>query len=246
MKVPVASYPYQHFILPISLILAIPAVCSECIQLCTMKKRHLLKKIQETLYIGQWCLSPLQRTSHPGTSQFSQSRSAAPPYFPESHWRSEISSLSKVILILGKSRSCRVPNLGCSGTESLGWFDVLPKISSWDMLHEQVHCRDETANHRLLIAVALLNHPNSFRGGMFKLNAKLDAYSLLYLLSHFECHGHTVHMLTQQCLPPPLTSTVKSPLFTHAHSSPLTLAARLHQCRASHSHYIKYSWTFPG
>ena len=54
------------------------------------------------------------------------------------------------------------------------------------MLHEQVHCRDETANHRLLIAVALLNHPNSFRGGMFKLNAKLDAYSLLYLLSHFE------------------------------------------------------------
>ena len=65
------------------------------------------------------------------------------------------------------------------------------------MLHEQVHCRDETANHRLLIAVALLNHPNSFRGGMFKLNAKLDADSLLNLLSPFECDGHTVHMLTQ-------------------------------------------------
>ena len=32
---------------------------------------------------------------------------------------------------------------------------------------------------------------------MFKLNAKFDADSLFYLLSHFECNGHTVHMLTQ-------------------------------------------------
>ena len=39
--------------------------------------------------------------------------------------------------------------------------------------------------------------------------------------------GHTVHMLTQQHLLPSLTSTVKS-LFTRAHSSPLSLAARLH------------------
>ena len=43
--------------------------------------------------------------------------------------------------------------------------------------------------------------------------------------NHFECDGHTVHMLTQWCLPPPLTSTVKVSLFTHAHSSPLSLAA---------------------
>ena len=57
---------------------------------------------------------------------------------------------------------------------------------------------------------------------MFKLNAKFDADSLLYLLGHFECDGHTVHMLTQQHLAPPLTSTVKSSLFTHAHSRPLS------------------------
>ena len=37
-------------------------------------------------------------------------------------------------------------------------------------------------------------------------------------------------MPTQWHLPPPLTSTVKSSLFTHAHSSPLSLAARLHGC----------------
>ena len=44
-----------------------------------------------------------------------------------------------------------------------------------------------------------------------------DADLLLYLLSHFECKGHTVHMLTQQCVLTPLTSTVKSSLFTHAY-----------------------------
>ena len=64
---------------------------------------------------------------------------------------------------------------------------------------------------------------------MFKLNTKFDTDSLLYLLHHFECDSHTVHMLPQQRLPPPLSSTVKSSLFTHACSSPLFLAARLHQ-----------------
>ena len=52
---------------------------------------------------------------------------------------------------------------------------------------------------------------------MFKLNAKLDADLLLYFLSHIECEGHAVYMLTQQCLLPPLTSTVKSLLFTRVH-----------------------------
>ena len=47
-----------------------------------------------------------------------------------------------------------------------------------------------------------LNHVNSFLGGMSKLNTKFDAVSLLYSLSHFECDGHTVHMLTQWHLPP--------------------------------------------
>ena len=49
---------------------------------------------------------------------------------------------------------------------------------------------------------SLLNHPNHFRGGMFMLNAKFDGDLLIYSLSHFECDGHTVHMLTQRSLPP--------------------------------------------
>ena len=87
---------------------------------------------------------------------------------------------------------------------------------------------------------------NSLRGGIFKLNAKFDADPLVYLLSHFECNGHTVHMLTQWHTPPPLTSTVKSSLFTHVHSSSFSLAARLHGCRTNCSHYINNDWTSSG
>ena len=98
-----------------------------------MKKRDIYwrrYKIRETLCIGQWPPSPLQ-SRHVGTSHSSpsvsstlqntlknpllESPSAAPSYFPEPHWQSEISSLSKVILVLGKARSRRMPNLGCRG-----------------------------------------------------------------------------------------------------------------------------------
>ena len=93
------------------------------------------------------------------------------------------------------------------------------------MIHEEVRYRDEAANAQ---SCSLLKHPNSFCGGMFKLNAKFDSDSLLYSFSHFECDGHPVHTLTQWRLTPILTSTVKSSLFTHAHSSPFSSPARLH------------------
>ena len=92
----------------------------------------------------------------------------------------------------------------------------------------------------------LLIHPNSFHRGMLKLNAKLDADCLLCWLSHFESDGHTVHMLIQQRLPPPPTSTVKSSLFMHEHSSPLSLPVRLHSCCANHSCCVNHRWTFSG
>ena len=72
------------------------------------------------------CFSPLQ-SRHLGTSHSSPSRSC----FPESHCWSENSSLSKVILVLGKAGSHMSPNLGCRGAESPGWFDVSPKNSAW-------------------------------------------------------------------------------------------------------------------
>ena len=92
---------------------------------------------------------------------------------------------------------------------------------------------------------SLLNHLNSFHRGMFKLNTKFDADSLLYSLSYFEYNSHTVHTLTQWCLLAPLTSTVKSSLFMHVHVSLLPLVLRLQWCCTNHSHYINNGWTFP-
>ena len=73
-----------------------------------------------------------------------------------------------------------------------------------------------------------------------------NADSLICFLSHFKCNGHTVHMLTQRHVLPLLTSTVKSSSFTHAHSSPLSLAARLHRSCTNHSCYINNGWAFSG
>ena len=113
-----------------------------------------------------------------------------------------------------------------------------------DVMHEWACCCEEAASHQCFAAVALLSHPSSFCRRMFRPNPKLFADSLLYSLSHFECGGHTVHTLTQRHLPPPLTSAVKSSLLTHAHSSPLFLATRLHWCHTNHSHCNNNGWTF--
>ena len=89
-----------------------------------------------------------------------------------------------------------------------------------------------------IIPESLLNNPNSFCGGKFKLNSKFNADLLFYSPSHLECNGHTVLMLSQWCLWPPLSSIVKSSLFIHVHSSPHSLDARLYQCHVNCSHCI--------
>ena len=159
--------------------------------------------------------------------------------FPESHQQSEIYSLSKVILVLGKARSHRALG-GLSHLVDLvlcqklsmrydGWVGALPWWS----------CQSPVAH-----SCSLLNHPNRFCRGMLKLHTKFDADLSIYLLSHFECDALTVHMFTQKCLPSPLTSTVKSSLFTDVHYSPLSLAARSHQCCTSCCHFINNGSTF--
>ena len=176
-------------------------------------------------------------------TQFSQSPSAAPSYFPESHWQSEISSLSKVILVLGKAWSYTAPTLGCRGLSHLMIWCFGKKLcirrDAWVCRLLWWSCQSPVSH-----SCGLLNHYNSFCRGMFKLNAKFDADLLLYSLSHFECKSHTVHVLSQWHLPLPLTSTVKLSLFMHVHSSPLSLAVMLNGCCANCSHYITNGWTF--
>ena len=83
-------------------------VCPESIQPCAMKTRDSYwrrHKIQETLYVGQWCLSSFQ-SRHLGTSHSSPNCHQLPHcIFLKSHQWSEISSLSKVILVLGEAKS---------------------------------------------------------------------------------------------------------------------------------------------
>ena len=109
------------------------------------------------------------------------------------------------------------------------------------MVHERAHCRDEAANHQL--PVAIFTHLSSE-----------ECSSLMQYWMQICCSAGSVilnalataHMLTQQGLHPLWTSTVKSSLFTHVHSSPLSLTARLHRFWANHSRYINNGQTFSG
>ena len=121
---------------------------------------------------------------------------------------------------------------------------MFPKKTAWDIMHEQAHCQNEAASHRLPIAAAFWIIWMDSMEEYSSLMQKSDADSLFYLLSHFECEGHTAHVLTHRHLPPPLTSAVKLSLFTHALSSLLSLAARVHPCHANHSLYINHCQTF--
>ena len=100
---------------------------------------------------------------------------SCPLHFPESHQRSEISSLSKVILVLGKARSHWVPNLGCRAAESPGWFDVSPKSP-----RERACCHDEAANLQLLISAAFWVIWVSMEEWSWNVNGKSEADSLFY------------------------------------------------------------------
>ena len=174
--------------------------------------------------------------------QFSQSPSIAWSYFPKSHQWSEVSYFSKVTLVLGKARSHRTPYLGCRRSESPGWFDVSPENSTQDMMHKRECCHDEAPNSQLPIAVAFW---------IIRLISAEECSSLTQNLMYIRCSTCSVilntmtiqYILPQRHLLPTLTSTVKLSLFTHAHSSPFSLAARLHHCCANCSCYTKNGWT---
>ena len=78
--------------------------------------------------------------------------------------------------------------------------------------------------------------------GMFKLNAKFDA-------DHCSACSVILNATATQCTcsvngvyhP---TDEYSEVVTVHAYSSPLSLAARLHQCCTNHSHYINNSWEF--
>ena len=151
--------------------------CPKCIQPCNTKYIDIYwrrYKIQEALHLGQY-LSPLQ-SRHLETTHSSPNRHQLPRciFLILSHGMKSLPF--QRWLVWGKARSHRAPNLGCRRAESPGWFDVSPKNSAWDMMHEWAgalswwSCQSPVAHN-----CGLLYHPNSLCGGMFKLNAKFDA-----------------------------------------------------------------------
>ena len=131
-------------------------------------------------------------------------------YFSESHWQSDISSISKVISVLGKARSDRAPNLGCRGAEAPGGFEVLPKCSAWDMMHELVLCCDVAANHQLPTAAAFW---------IIWIVSAEECSSLMQNLVQIRCSAHLVTLnATATHYTYSTASTVKLSLFMHAHS----------------------------
>ena len=124
-------------------------VFPESIHPCSRKNRDIYwrrSKIQETLYIEEWCLSPLQSrptgtsNSSPGVTctvqntlqnPLMEAPSASPSYFPEYCGWSSISFLSEMILVWEKARSHRAPIWAVGGLSHLGHLVFCHKL-----LHE--------------------------------------------------------------------------------------------------------------
>ena len=116
----------------------------------------LLKKIQETLYIGQWCFSPVQ-SRHLGTSH----RSPSHHQLPRGIFLNFINSLKsfpfqRLFWFWEKLEVTGHQIWAVGRVDSPGWFDVLAKNSARDMVDERVLCCDEAARHQLLIAVIII------------------------------------------------------------------------------------------
>ena len=69
-----------------------------------------------------------------------------------------------MILILGKAKSRRAPNLGYRGVESPRWFDVSPKnfARHWEWAHWAGTLLWWSCQSAVAHSCSLLNHPNSF------------------------------------------------------------------------------------
>ena len=131
-------------------------VCPDSIQPCNMKKRDIYwrrYKLEETLYIRQWCLSPLQ-SSTLGPHIVPPITISCPVIFS---WIS--STVWNLFPFKGdfsweKSKVAGHQIWAVGGMSHLGDFIFLPKNSAWDVMHELARCHDEAANHQLSIAAA--------------------------------------------------------------------------------------------
>ena len=150
-------------------------------------------KIQEALYIGQWCLSPLQ-SRHFGTSHSSPNHHQLTCCIFLNLTEGLKSLLFQRCFYFWKSQKLQ-------GTKSVlqgGWvasviwcFAKTPcmRCDAWAGVLSWWRCQSPVAQ-----SCGLVNHLNSFRRGMFKFNAKLDCRFVAVLAQSFwMCQPHSTH-----------------------------------------------------
>ena len=199
-------------------------VCPEGIQSCTIKNRDIHWRRYKKHCTQDNDVSVPFRVGTLGPHTVLPGAISCPIIFSWLSWTVWHLSPFKGDFSFGKNQKFQGTKSGQQG----GWVTwviwVLPKISACDAWVGMLwwSCQSPVAH-----TCGLLNHLNSFHRGMFKLNAKFDADSWLYsLILNAMATQYTCSLNGIYC-PHWLVSTVKS-LFTHAHSSPLSLAARLH------------------
>ena len=97
------------------------------------------------------------------------------------------------------------------GTKSVEGLSHLADL----MLHQKtLHCCDEASSHQLPIAATfwMIQIISAEECSSVMQMMHIHYYTCSIILN--ACKGHTVHVPTQWHSPPPLTSTVKSSLFT--------------------------------
>ena len=130
--------------------------CPEGMQPCNMKNRDIYwrrYKIQDTLYIGQWLLSPLH-SRHLGTSHSSPNHHQLPFRI----FLKLIDGLQSLVF-QRQFQFWEKPvtghlSWGVEGLSHLGDWMFCQKNSAWDVMHEWVHWSDEAVNYPLPIAAA--------------------------------------------------------------------------------------------
>ena len=148
-----------------------------------------------------------------------------------------------MILVLGKVRSHRAPNLAFGKVG--GWVARVTWVI-WRFAKNLCRRCDvwvgALVEMKLPVASCLQLRPSESSEESSQRNVQAQCkmwcrFMALLAQSFWMRWSHSTQAHSK-AIPPPLTSTVKSSLFTHVHSSPLSLAARLHWCHANHSHIL--------
>ena len=113
----------------------------------------------------------------------------------------------------GKSQKSQGAKCGCRGSESPGWFDVLPIQFAWDIFHEWAGCA-EAANHQLPVAAAFwiiwivsTEKCSSLMQNLMQIHCSTHSVILNVMVTPYTCslngiyHPHWLVHCSPMCIP---------------------------------------------